>query len=473
MAPAPAVAFETFDPVSPQPTRMHPVDRSEFRRSVRRLDERALARLVAATWRARGAEVAVDGDVVTVSRGDGPRRLRVVCGRWATRRLSASPDVDAFVVDRPVASPPDGVDVVDPDDLRERLLYALPRERGREIAAAHLGLSLLVEESEPTPSLRDRLPVTDPPFADALPSAAAVVVGTLLVLALVGSAGGLWTADGAGWFGGSDDGADGTSTRGGGEGAAADARAGSDDDARTTAARQSTADEEATGGSAFPPGLGPDGITDPYLLAEAHADAVTNRSYTLVLAYVESANGTVTSRQVERVSVASPTNYATNVSSEGIPSMDSPVVADVEAYADGEVRWERRISVPPRSDGGMYSKRTAGTDRSPHDYYADRVERYLGWYLSVENSTVEDILERNGVTYYWVRLGTDSYPGVENASGRALVTDEGVVVRLERTYETPEPPNATATVRIVYTNRGDSPVDEPPWVAKARNATAE
>lgn len=453
---------------------MRPVDRSQFRRSVRRLDQRSLARLVAAMWRARGAEATVDGDAVTVSTRDGTRRMLVVCGPWATRRLgrrTLPADVDAVVVDRPVSDRPTGVDVVEPDDLREQLLYALPRERAGEIAATHLGRPLLTEAAEPTPALRDRLPVSSASLGS-LPSSAVVVVGLLVALVLAGSVGGLW-ADDAPFGVGSD--ADGASV--GGLGASADPVEDADGTATpaptVTPTPTPTPTPTAERSRGFPPGLGPDGIRDPYRLAETHADAVTTQPYELQLTYLEAVNGTERSRRVERVEVAAPVNYVTNVSGRGVPSADPPIVADVEAYADGGIRWERQVSGPQGPNDTVYSATPTRTARSRHGYYADRVERYLGWYLSVENSTITDAIDQNGVTYFWLSLGPDPYPGVENSTGWALVTGEGVVLRLERTYETPDAPNATATVRIQYTNRGDEPVAEPAWVAAARTATGQ
>jgi hypothetical protein len=446
---------------------MRPLDRSEFRRSVRRLDQQSMARLVAATWRARGAEATVDGDAVTVSTRDGTRRMLVVRGPWATRRLgrrTLPADVDAVVVDRPVSDRPAGVDVVGPDDLRERLLYALPRDRAGEIAATHLGRPLLTEAA-PAPALRDRLPGS-PGSLDSLPAAAVLAVGLLVALVLAGSVGGLWTGD-APFDAGSDADADGA--RVGDFGASTD----STDDAGGTATPTPTPATTAERSRGFPPGLGPDGIRDPYRLAEAHADAVTTQPYELQLTYLEAVNGTERSRRVERVEVAAPTNYVTNVSGRGVPSADPPVVADVEAYADGGTRWERQVRRSRTANDSDYSATPTRTARARHGYYADRVERYLGWYLSVENSTITDAIDQNGVTYFWLGLGSDPYPGVENATGWALVTGEGVVLRLERTYETPDAPDATATVRIQYTNRGDEPVAEPAWVAAARDATGQ
>lgn len=97
-----------------------PIPRESFAAALRELDPDALAAFVAELWAATADEVRVDPPVVTVRNG-GVRRLRVATGDGGGRIADR---IDAVVAADPSAVGELEVPVVEPAELRRRLLYA-------------------------------------------------------------------------------------------------------------------------------------------------------------------------------------------------------------------------------------------------------------------------------------------------------------------------------------------------------------
>jgi hypothetical protein len=433
------------------------------RRGLRRLsDERAVA-FVAALWAARGAETSVDHErgVVEVRREGRTERLRVVTGR---RAGVVGESDERLVLLRP-AEAVRGLDadgrVIDADDLREVLLYGVPREAAAELCRRFLDRALVTDSPSANPRLPTRLPE----------QSASVVVGLVGLLLVVASvAGGPFLAGGTGEIsvgaplslGGA--GADGG---GGATGETATATGGdvTDDDGTAT-----DVDTSGMKMSSLPPGVDADGDIDEGVLANAHARAVTGQSYRWTLTHREFVDGRETAFRRETVYVASPTVYRTAVTGAGRLRHSALSIASVEAYADGSSRHERRV----RDDGFDRSAprpEPVRGIRNGEGRYADRAEQYLDWYLSVSESTIVDVVEREGTRYYWLSLGEDPYVGVENSSGSALVDEDGVVHEIRREYDVPDSDGVSAVVRFRYTDFGTTTVSPPAWHASAANAS--
>jgi len=108
---------------------MAPVPEDAFRSLLADSARSTVAAFVADLWRARGSEVREDGDRLLA---DG-RELRVVGDAGG----ATPPDDGWLVATTPPASPRGADGVVGPADLRELLLYDVPRERAADLFERH------------------------------------------------------------------------------------------------------------------------------------------------------------------------------------------------------------------------------------------------------------------------------------------------------------------------------------------------
>lgn len=213
----------------------------------------------------------------------------------------------------------------------------------------------------------------------------------------------------------------------------------------------------------LPPGVAADGAIDETAVADATVAALENRSYRLVVTYRERVDGEPTARLREVARVGGATRYASRVSVLGDP-VGSPSAVDQTAVyaADGRVIEQSTVS-------GVVERGTP-TARDP---FLDRIEQYTGWYLGVERSRVVDRVRENGERLTFLRLRGDPWPGVENTTGTAVVTGEGVLRAVHRSYTLPDRPSVRATVTVRIEAVGETAVRRPAWAASSPlNGTA-
>jgi hypothetical protein len=433
---------------------MAPVSPATVRRRLRRLTDERFVAFVGALWSARGAEVGeTDGTVVELRHGRRAETLRAVTGR----RLPSDVDPAATLVLARPASSVRGTDdhagrVVDADDIHAMLLYAVPRDAADDLCRRFFDRPLVVAESTPDRSVTGRVPEYSAPL----------VVGVLgLVLVVAGVFGGpaLYGDGDVPTFGAPD-------SLGGDT-----AQVGTDDPSPT----QTPAGTESPsfGSVEFPPGLGPGGVVDADRLADGHAKAVTGQSYRWTITHREFVDGQPTAYRRETIYVASPTEYRTEIEGAGDLRGGELVISSVEAYADGDARYERRVSDESINAGYGADRGGLRGVQNGEGQYADRAERYIGWYLSVSESAVVDTFEMADTRYYWVRLGRDPYPGVQNSTGSALVDENGVVHEIRRQYDVPGDGDVSAVVTLRYTDFGTTTVRPPSWHERGVDAGNE
>lgn len=129
-------------------TASNPIPPDEFATAVESLDRDALATLVGETYAVTADGATVDPPRVTVSDGDRRTEIRVVAAAdWANLNEPITAEsVDAVAVaggsGESLDGDPfgDGVEVVTPEDLRERLLYAAPAADANALAERVLGV---------------------------------------------------------------------------------------------------------------------------------------------------------------------------------------------------------------------------------------------------------------------------------------------------------------------------------------------
>mgnify|MGYP006273890691 CR=1 FL=1 len=428
------------------------------RRRLRGLSEERFVAFVRALWSARGAETrVVEGTAVVEARRDGrTTRLGVVTGRRLPPEADGR-DVDVFVLARPSSSVR-GTNafegrIVDSDGIHGMLLYAVPRSVAEDLCRRFLDQALVTEAADARSESAPRVPA----------HSASLVVGLVGLALLV-----------AGVFGG-------PMLYGGPNpvfGAPASVGADPVDDGETaesTPTNAGDAEEPSVDAASFPPGLGPDGVADAGALADAHAKATTGQSYRLTITHREYVDGRPTAYRRETVFVAEPTVYRTELEGAGRFERGPLVVSGAEAFADGETRYHRRVVADEFEGTDTVDSEPVRGVRNGEGRYADRVEQYVDWYLSVSDSAVVDSVERDGTRYYWVRLGADTYPGVENSTGSALVGEDGLVYEVRRQYDYPGSTGVSAVVSIRYTDVGTTTVTPPRWYDEhvgGTNATA-
>ena len=419
------------------------VSPATVRRRLRGLSDARFVAFVDALWAARGVETVSRGDRTVEARHDGRvETLRAVTGR---RAPSDTADTDVLVLSRP-ASEVRGVSkhpgrIVDADDLHAMLLYAVSRSAADDLCQRFFGRPLSAADP-PDRSIAVRVPESSAPLVVGL-------FGIVLIVAGVFGGSAIY-ADDAAVFGAPDStGSD-----------ASDVVETADPPTTRTPLGTESASFEST---PFPPGLGPGGVVDEAILADNHAAAVTGRSYRLTITHREYVDGRPNAYRRETVFVASPTEYRSELDGAGELRRPVLVVSGVEAFADGGTRYERRVVDDEFEPTATVDATPVRGIRSDEGRYADRVERYVEWYLSVSESAIIDSFERGGASYYWVRLGSDPYPGVANSTGSAVVDEDGVVHEIRRRYDHPNEGNVSAVVTIRYTDFGTTTVQPPAW----------
>jgi hypothetical protein len=214
----------------------------------------------------------------------------------------------------------------------------------------------------------------------------------------------------------------------------------------------------AVGGPAaagLPPGVAPDGTVDEATLAAAHAAVLANTSYRATLTHRERVDGVPAGLRRETIDVASPTRFAVDVEAYGSLVAGSMAVAEDPSYA---VDGNRTVLVRPNE---TYTYGVASPARGGP--IAARLARLVEWFLSVGESRLAYATSRDGRRYYALAFANDTYPGVENATGTAIVDERGVVHELRRSYGYPTRNGVRVTVTVRLSGLNRTTADPPPW----------
>ncbi|MFB6126507.1 MAG: hypothetical protein ABEJ79_04310 [Halolamina sp.] len=446
---------------------MPPLSTSEFAAVCRDAAPETVAGFVAALYEARGYAVAHEGDlVVVVSRaGAEDERLAVPDGD------GPPPEVDRVVTTgRPPGSVSESRETLDAADLRAALLYGVDRERAADLLAEWFDRPLSSFEAERDPitpdaggsdgrpegrsessaenggdgdaadggpeSSRVESAAEDDRSTRGLRTAAVAVVTAMLVAGTVSLAFGVP----AELRPGTGDRPNEISTPLARETLTAEEPTTPTGDADSTDGDGTPVNGETLAGAgrtaSYPPGVDESGIVDYRALVDANRRVLTNRSYTVTVTYRELSNGTETALFAQTVAVGNATSYRVRTTRFGEFASSPPTLTDGVASDDGGTAARRARSDAVRSSAD-------GRDR-----VLAALSRYLGYYLSVSESTVADVRVREGTTTVRLRSRGDPWPGVVNATGSAVVSDDGLVRLVRRAYDDPN-----SEVRVVVTVR--------------------
>jgi hypothetical protein len=408
---------------------MRGFDRAAVERHLRRLDERALVALVDDLWAARGYQTTRDGSSVVATRDGESVRLRVVgSGSWRPgHRHVVADDADVVVAGTSAGVTAPGADVVDASDLADVLAYGVERASAHELCARHLGAP------------PDRL---SPPLAErsvrrvgaaarrGLPVAA---VG-ILVLAVAVTVGGSLV--------GSSD---------------------PTDPPVTPAAPATEPPPLPPAGDGPPPGVGDDGITDLDALADAHAEAVGERSHTIWYDRSQPRNLDPNETRVRRdVDITAADDRYLVETTEVVSGNETYLGA---VYRDGGVIYTADWNETSRRHERVLRLdwRNVLVPTAP-----DLRENLVGRYLSTPRTTVTGTTERDGVTVYRVvgrgAPNSSSLGEVRDYSVVALVDSRGLVHDLTVRYASVlSDREYRITVEITYGRIGETTVTPPAW----------
>ncbi|AUX07844.1 hypothetical protein AArcSl_0189 [Halalkaliarchaeum desulfuricum] len=449
------------------------VDTRKIGRRFRALDADERLEFLAALWAARGFETTIQGEVIVASRDGDEVRIGATAGSRIHRlyadivaRISGSERgtqvdvlVDAFG-DRSGFSSPrnDSVRRLAPTELRQLLAYGVDRETGDRLAREYLETPLVVEES------------TQSPVGSAVASPAVVALVVLAIAVVVVS------LSGVGLPGDPFDAREGPATSGGASTTTWEDSASADASARSEVTED---DRLADRNSSLPPGLSLSGVEDATRLAHAHRRSLpTSRTFEMAFEGPPDVVGyqglVVTSTTWE----AETSIRYRGATSATLANEDELHERGTDVFADGDREYirihEKEIENGVDDSGnettgpGEYTYRDfqVGTFLSPTDTpSATRIPRYLD-----SNATrVEVATERTETRY--VVFATEppaSLPDtVESYRARAIVRPDGVVLRLEVTYERSDVDRSVRyTQRVSKLDR--TTVSPPAWVESAR-----
>lgn len=206
--------------------------------------------------------------------------------------------------------------------------------------------------------------------------------------------------------------------------------------------------------AAYPPGVGPDGVTDAGRLVAAHDAVLANASHTVRLSSTrKDANGSTRTRYDRVLRVAAPDrfHYVLTVRDAGgerrIERWRAGDEAIAAVTADGETTY-RRLDAPPRPT------------------LVTRAE--LARVLELAPSRIAETVTRNGTTLYRLEGGPSDVSGLSDVSYDALVDPRGLLVSYTVTYEVTDH-NRTRSVRVAaaFEAVGETTVERPAWYDEA------
>ena len=442
-----------------------------FRDLLDGLDTAERAVFVAAVYEARGWTAERDGEHVLVTPPNASERRRVPATLDADRlheQVTYALDEDARTrlcrrfFDRPptelAASGGDSGDG-DPEPDRAPMAGGSAAETDPSRSRSRDETGVAARGSDPG---IDRSSADGPPTGNARPDAddeRSAVPRWVVVGLAVAVVGGVVAVAGVGVTDPGGGNATATTTPAAGAVPSADDR---NDSSSPTVGRQ----PETSGPT--PPGVDDDGIENASVLSDAHAAALTDRSYRLRIVHREYVDGELRGVAVERVAVAEPDHYRSRVRTLGTLEHATIHVADVSAYANGTARHVRPVDGRDTPESAEFRLLMVSDTGTPNRY-VDRTRRYVQWFLDVGSSRVVGTGERGGTDVVTVVVAGEPWRGATEMTGRAVVDEEGLVRVIHREYT----PTSDPSVRVESTIRitpGPVTVTRPAW-AEPTNAT--
>ncbi|SFG79230.1 hypothetical protein SAMN04488063_2958 [Halopelagius inordinatus] len=426
-----------------------------FERWLRRLDSERLRGFVSDLYAAAGRDVRrrADGTLVLAESG---QTVVTVDARLRLRTPRIPADADIVVAASPSRrlvgrAAESGVTLLGPTDLREMALYGVDRDDCERLFRRYFDESPVVERSNGgadgrTPdaagadadAARGSDGRWDPVREEPLSSLLVVALAALVVAAaLLGPVG-----PGA-------------------------------DDADEPAVEAGTAEAADADDGLFPPGVGPTGVVSAETLATAHADAVTGRSYQLIVRQSGSGAwaGRTWDRAYQRADVAGPTNYHYSVTGYRSTDDGDDELVQYSMYADGRDNY---VFIED-GDNRSFVRYSVRTDEAGHGPFENRAARAIERYL---DATRTNVTRENWSVQPYRIVATGTPESVDDAErivdyrAEAHVGADGFVSRLTVAYGVRiDDEVENVSFRMEYVQMDVQTVRPPSWYDEARNAT--
>ena len=234
-------------------------------------------------------------------------------------------------------------------------------------------------------------------------------------------------------------------------------------DGTTTGAETSTPGTHSAPNGSLPPGLDEDGIENARRLADAHEATLDERSFRLRIVHREFVDDDLRGVGHERAAVSAQGRYLSDVRRFGTLDHASPVIGAEATYSNGDQRYVRSADDGDAAgESPVLRLRTTMATTDPNRL-VDRTERYVQWYLGVMESRHVGTIERDGTTLYVIDFDGDPWPGATDVSGRALVSETGIVREIRRTY-VPRGDQSTRIETVIRITPDHVRVTRPNWV---------
>jgi len=257
---------------------------------------------------------------------------------------------------------------------------------------------------------------------------------------------------------------------------------GTSDDGETTDSGETTADGTSDDGAPAAESLAwvEDGAVDTTALVEAHTRTLGNESsYTVEQVRRRAARGdaTGTERRAATLSASREQGRALLANAREFTTGDRRVVQSSSQYRVGDDGGGAVYSRRNGTDGVSYEQRSPR--RSFEAYYESAGALDAASALESFAFEFDDTVQRDGETLY--RFTADelaasdgdlrSIPGnASNVSATLLVDEDGVIHRVEYGYDTAD---TAVEFSFAVTALGETTVDEPDWLEKARDGGTE
>jgi hypothetical protein len=435
-------------------------------RLLREAGPETAAAFVAGLFDARGWTVERAGDRRLVLANDG-HETRLAVLHPADGRYDAAGVNRVVAVDGAEHVGPDDTEVVGVATLHRQLAYAIDQADAETLQETHLGWSPDAVDGRAAAGVSGARAGAEAGKTDrrnwyaGRPRAvvALVAVAVLLAGSAVALAGGVGVGErlAANVGPAGDDPADGSA------GANPDTSASGTPTATPLDPAEGGADTDAdatdeTYADAPPGVVGPNDI-NIHRIARAFWEQLDQRSYRMTVTYRELVDGNTAGLYTETLRVESNERYTVRVSRLGTLRTRPLTIAGTELYADGSVRYERF------DNGTVRRERTAA-----YDPFMINATQYLGWFLSVENSSIVGQQTRKNTTSYRIVTEGEPDPRFTDASGTVYITEDGLVGHGLWEYNPREEPDVRVRFEIRVTDVGSTRVTEPDWVG---NETGE
>jgi len=221
------------------------------------------------------------------------------------------------------------------------------------------------------------------------------------------------------------------------------------------------------------PGITTDGVSDALALANAHRENLYDHKF-IKYAHIKRINATATVHKQTALYYANESHWLWNITTEGLPIAPGISKGTFVQYADGEsvlyiLRADENVSYGVRK----ISSKLNAPPMPPKDVLdKSTYERSLVYTLFANSEvTVKESNSSKVQVHGEAKELTIDGESVSDVNFNASITADGLVRKLEITYQQGELSRRSFEREITFSRTRTNPVVEPDWYSVARNRT--